>query len=124
MKTKQKPKLTQKDKHLVKLAQAYFENLEYQEYGYGGQNAVGHVGLDWKRPFGNQDVAGDILELIGVTMEGNDGEDICWSSTQRVYAVELLKALPRFLQIMFAKGKHARTWETVVGRTCPKCAAR
>ena len=120
---KRKPATTAKERHLAKLAQAFFENLEYNENGYGS-GLVGYVGLDFKRPFGNQDVAEDVLEIIGAKMEGDDGEDACYSSTQREYAVELLKALPGFLQRVFAKGKHARTWQTIVGQTCPKCAER
>lgn len=117
-------KLTPKDKHLALLAQAYFENLTYQENGYGGQTVIGHVGVDFKRPFGNKDVTGDILEIIGTEMEGDNGDEPCWSSKQNAYAVELLKALPEFLQAMFAKGKHTRTWQSVVGRPCPKCSER
>src|SRR5208337_4257145 len=117
-----KPKLAQKDKHLAKLAQAYFENLEYSE-NYS-LDPVGCVGVDLKRPFDNQDVAADVLEIVGAKMGGDDGDEACWSSKQREYAVELLKALPKFLQVMFAKGRHARTWETIVGRPCPKCSNR
>lgn len=103
-----KPKKpSERDVHLAKLAQAFFENLRYGETGYGG-GEIGHVGLDFKRPFGNQDVAGDILEIVGAEMEGDDGDAPCWSSGQRRYAAGLLEALPRHLQTKFAKGKSAR----------------
>lgn len=74
------------EEDLEELAHAFFENLEYDpsvEYG--------HVGLDPKRPFGNSDVEGDILEIIGEEPEGDDGHDKCWSSDQRQYAEELYK---------------------------------
>lgn len=69
---------------LKKLAKAFYENLEYSdgcEYG--------SVGTDCKRPFGNSDVEGDILELIEWEPEGDDGEDECYSSKQRDYARKL-----------------------------------
>lgn len=45
----------------TRLADAFFQNLEReQRCEYGGW------GLDDKRPFGNSDVEGDILEILGI----------------------------------------------------------
>src|SRR5215510_4025960 len=81
--------------HLLILADAFFDHLQrgFCEYGAWGQ--------DDKRPFGNSDVEGDILELLGLKPEGDDGEDECWSSKQRAYASRLYEALGPFLR---------RTW--------------
>lgn len=69
---------------LAKLADAFFDNLIYDpdcEYG--------SIGIDSKRPFGNSDVEGDVLEIIGRKPEGDDGEGACWASHQREYAASL-----------------------------------
>lgn len=68
---------------LEKLAEAFFKNLLIDNCEYGG------IGLDCKRPFGNSDADCDILEIIGWEMEGDDGYDKCYSSTQREYAYDL-----------------------------------
>lgn len=65
------------------LASAFYENLTISQCEYGG------IGLDCKRPFGNSDADADILEIIGWDMEGDDGEDKCYSSEQRAYASSL-----------------------------------
>ena len=84
---------------LAKLADAFFRNLEYDpdcEYG--------SIGVNCKRPFGNSDVEGDILEIIGAVMEGNDGEDDCWSRHQRQYAASLYQEqLVPYLQAEWKK---------------------
>lgn len=77
---------------MAKLEKAFFQNLEMIEIEYGS------VGLDPKRPFGNSDVDGDILELIGATPEGSDSEFGCWSNKQRVYAKALYSNLIEWLQ--------------------------
>jgi hypothetical protein len=76
--------VTPNPEDLKKLAGAFFQNLAYDpscEYG--------SVGVDCKRPFGNSDVEGDVLEIIGATEEGDDGHDKCWSRNQREYASAL-----------------------------------
>jgi len=73
-----------KEKDLKRLADAFYENLLFDdlcEYGY--------VGLDCKRPFGNSDVEGDILEIIKWKPKGNDGYEACYSSEQLEYARHL-----------------------------------
>lgn len=45
---------------LSKLADAFFDNLQIDNCEFGG------LGVDCKRPFGNSDAEGDILEIIGV----------------------------------------------------------
>jgi hypothetical protein len=65
------------------LAAAFFDGLHIDDCEYGG------IGLDPKRPFGNSDVDGDILEMIGAEPEGDDGDSQCWSSDQRDYARSL-----------------------------------
>lgn len=67
------------------LAQAFFDNLQIDNCEYGG------IGVDSKRPFGNSDVEGDILEMIDCEPQGDDGEDACWSSDQREYASRLYR---------------------------------
>ena len=81
-----------------KLARAFFEHLQRGCCEYGG------IGLDDKRPFGNSDVEGDILDLLGYEPKGDDGEEACWSSRQREYAADLYDDLKPWLQSM------AETW--------------
>ena len=84
------------DEHLQKLAVAFFNNIErHDDCEYGS------IGLDCKRPFGNSDVEGDILEIIGAEMEGDDGFDKCWSSEQREYAASLYDSLPKYLRAKY-----------------------
>lgn len=83
--------------HLEKLALAVLANLSHQndcEYG--------SIGTDCKRPFGNSDVEGDILEIIGVKPEGDDGDRECWSSKQREYAATLYDAVGKFIYEKYA----------------------
>ena len=77
---------------MEKLAQAFFAHLQRGTCEYGG------IGLDDKRPFGNSDVEGDILRILDCKMEGDDGNDKCWSSEQREYATELYDELIEYLQ--------------------------
>jgi hypothetical protein len=78
--------VSQQDEDLAKLANAFFKNLSHDPYCQ-----YGSIGLDRRRPFGNSDVEGDILEIIGAKPEGDDGEDVCWASRQRRYAASLYK---------------------------------
>lgn len=77
--------LQDKQSDLAKLAQAFFDNLRIDDCEYGA------IGVDCKRPFGNSDVEGDILEIIGQEPEGDDCHDSCWSSEQREYALILYR---------------------------------
>jgi hypothetical protein len=78
------------------LERMFFENLRRDKYEYGG------IGVDSKRPFGNSDVEADILEAIGAKMEGDDGEEPCWSSVQRKYAASLYGGLIDHLRRKYA----------------------
>ena len=78
--------------HMLKLKRAFFENLQRDDCEYGA------IGVDCKRPFGNSDVEGDILELVGEEPEGDDGEFECWSSKQREYAARMYDGLIGWLQ--------------------------
>lgn len=62
--------LTHRDRNadLLKLADAFFENLERGRGEYGGW------GQDDKRPFGNSDTDYDIAEIIGLTLPDYDTE--------------------------------------------------
>jgi hypothetical protein len=68
---------------LMILANAFFKELLITNCEYGG------IGLDCKRPFGNSDVEGDMLELLECEPEGDDGETECYSSKQREYVSQL-----------------------------------
>jgi hypothetical protein len=84
------------DQDMLALEKAFFKNLQRGTWEYGG------IGVDHKRPFGNSDVEGDILELIGAEKEGDDGEEACWSSGQRKYAASLYDNLIEWLQEKYA----------------------
>ena len=73
---------------LSKLANAFFQNLERDNCEYGGW------GLDDKRPFGNSDVATDILEIIGWDPVADD----YYSETQQEYAHSLYDKLADYLK--------------------------
>lgn len=77
---------------MEKLATAFFDNLQRDDCEYGA------IGVDCKRPFGNSDVEGDILEILGVKPGGDDGDSKCWSSDQREYAASLYGNLIRYLR--------------------------
>lgn len=74
------------------LADAFFANLQRNDCEYGGWE------IDPKRPFGNSDVEGDILEMLDEKPEGDDGDAACWSSSQREYAAKLYADLGDFLR--------------------------
>ena len=82
---------------MLKLERAFFELTTRQL-------RIWRYWRDCKRPFGNSDVEGDILELIGMKPEGDDGEDACWSSRQRVYAAEMYNNLIEWLQMRHLNG--------------------
>lgn len=69
--------------HMEILEKAFFDNLQRDNCEYGA------IGVDCKRPFGNSDVEADILEMLGIKMEGDEGYGKCWSSGQREYAAAL-----------------------------------
>ena len=73
------------ERDLKKLADAFYSELQFSDsFEYGSP------GLDGKRPFGNSDVEGDILEILGLKPEGGPDEDSsCYSIEQRDYARDL-----------------------------------
>lgn len=85
-----------RDADMLKLEKAFFQNLQRDDCEYGA------IGVDCKRPFGNSDVQGDILELVGAKPEGDDGDSECWASYQRDYADELYDGLIEWLQGKYA----------------------
>lgn len=87
------------------LANEFFRQLEFIDWG-----EYGSPSLDCKRPFGNSDVEGDVLELLRLDPEGNDGEDECWSSNQREYARELYvdRLVPYLKKRWFAGARAGR----------------
>lgn len=80
------------DDDMIILVEAFFRNLQRDNCEYGG------IGIDAKRPFGNSDVEGDILDMLDQLPEGDDGEGPCWSSKQRQYAAALYDNLIPYLQ--------------------------
>jgi hypothetical protein len=78
------------------LEKAFFKELQRDNCEYGG------IGIDSKRPFGNSDVEGDILELIGATPAGDDGDVECWSREQRQYAASMYNGLIQWLHKKYA----------------------
>jgi hypothetical protein len=90
------------NKDLSKLADAYFKHLQIGDCEYGGW------GLDDKRPFGNSFVEGDILEIIGAKLEGDDEYGKCWSSEQIEYANDLYSKLGNFLTKEWKRLKNKR----------------
>jgi hypothetical protein len=85
-----------KPEDMLKLEKAFFQNLQRDNCEYGG------IGIDCKRPFGNSDVEGDILELIGATPAGDDGYSECWSRAQHEYAAAMYDGLIKWLQEKYA----------------------
>ena len=87
-----------RDADMLKLELAFFDNLERDNCEYGA------IGVDCKRPFGNSDVEGDILEIIEWEAEGDDGDSECYASWQREYASELYDGLIEWLQAKYGTG--------------------
>lgn len=83
---------------MEKLEREFFVNLQRGNCEYGG------IGLDDKRPFGNSDVEGDILEIIEATPDGDDGYGACFSSKQRAYAAAMYDGLITWLQSKYFLG--------------------
>jgi hypothetical protein len=82
--------MTEREKDLHRLAIEACNAFEYGRCEYGG------LGLDDKRPFGNSDVEGDILEMLDkVPLEEDEG----WSHEQREYAAGLYQDLRTFFQV-------------------------
>lgn len=78
----------ERKQHLFKLADAFFDNLQYDSVEYGG------LGLDGKRPFGNSYVQGDILEIVGIEpLTDEEG----YNRAQEDYADDLYGFLAEFL---------------------------
>lgn len=86
--------MTKQQQDLVLIAKAYASELEWMDdYGYGAP------GISQKRPFGNSDVEGDLLDIIGAKPEGEDGN---WSIEQYAYVRELYveKLIPFLKQLV------------------------
>lgn len=83
-------------RHFKALEQAFWNNLSRQD-----DCEYGSIGLDCKRPFGNSDVEGDILEIIGATPEGDGDEG--FTDEQRQYAADLYNRLPDYLRSKYFK---------------------
>ena len=81
---------------MERLATAFFDNL------YRNNDEYGAIGVDCKRPFGNSDVEGDILSIIGGKPEGEGG---CWSEGQREYAAALYRNLVPHLRRKYGSKK-------------------
>ena len=77
---------TSEEEDLKVLAAEFFNELFFDD-----SCEYGNPGLDCKRPFGNSDVEGDILELLDLEQAGDDGDGPCWSSKQRKYARDLYR---------------------------------
>ena len=88
-------------KDLIKLANAFYENLQIGLMEFGG------IGLDDKRPFGNSDVPEDILEIIGEKRNSTDE----YSDSQIEYATYLykIKLIPFLQKNWLGHGKKAET---------------
>lgn len=87
-----------KDDDMLKMERAFFANLHVLPWEYGAP------GLDPKRPFGNSDVEGDILEdILCASPDGDDGDGPCWSSKQREYAAALYQNIIPWLQRKYLK---------------------
>lgn len=76
---------------LAKLADAFFENLQYDNVEFGG------LGVDSKRPFGNSQVEFDIAEIIDVEIPDEEDDPEAYEETQR-YCRELYFFLKFYLQ--------------------------
>lgn len=72
------------EEDLKKLADAFYENLEFNDSW-----EFGSVGVDGKRPFGNSFVEGDILDIIGWEPELEEEDYGCFSEEQMRYARKL-----------------------------------
>lgn len=81
--------------HLEKLADAFFENMDYN-----GDCEFGSIGVDCKRPFGNSYVERDILEIIELEDDFNTVlEDKYAREEYERYARELYcQMLPNFIK--------------------------
>lgn len=82
-----------KQDDLEKLALAFFVNLRIGDCEYGGW------GLDDKRPFGNSDVEGDILDIIGLEYDEDKNYE------QREYASEIYGELGDYLATEWRRRK-------------------
>ena len=75
-----------KEKDYLALEKKFWKELGFQDY---------YIGLCMKRPFGNSDIIGNILHIIGGEETDDDGE---WSESQREYAEKLYAGLAGFLK--------------------------
>lgn len=78
------------DKHIALLRHAYVE---------WGDVETGAPQIDGKRPYGNSDVAGDVIKLLFGELPDGAGEAL------RDYALQLHRETETALQIVLATGK-------------------
>lgn len=64
----------------------------------------GAPAVDPKRPYGNSSVEVDILEILEIKPEGDDGNSECYSSEQREFARQLHSDMLPYLE-QLTKGK-------------------
>jgi hypothetical protein len=76
------------------------QRLEEIVFDHLAEGELGGLELDYKRPFGNSYVQGDILDLLGKTRE--DGDD--WSKEQELYASQLYSEVLRGLRKKYGTG--------------------
>jgi hypothetical protein len=90
-----------KEKDLAALAGAFFDCLQIDNCEFGG------IGLDCKRPFGNSDAEGDMLEILGADQEDpSEG----WSMEQRDYVYSLYhnELIPYLRKQWASQGKEVK----------------
>jgi len=99
-----------KKEDLTKLAHAFYKNLEITPWEFGG------IGLNPKRPFGNSDVPGDMLKIIGCKKEGRDEEGPCYTDRQIQYVIDLYRKdlVPFLRKNWLVKEKSGAVAETAV----------
>lgn len=75
------------DEQMKKLAIRLMKGFEPGESG----------GIDGKRPFGNSDIEGDVLQIIGAAPEDEEDGDAVWSERQLNMAGKAYDELPRWI---------------------------
>ncbi len=81
-----------KQHHLKLLADAFFDNI------YRHEDSM-TIGLDFRRPFGNSFVAGDILEIIKLKHDSTDEDGVsCYAEELISYVLGLYDELVLYLR--------------------------
>ena len=87
--------MKEREKHMEILEKAFFDNLEYNDIEFGTP------WLHPKRPFGNSYVEGDILEMLEIEADSDEG----YSEKQDEYASDLFSDLVEWLQKKYGSRK-------------------